>query len=114
MADLDAVGVTDKGRGHRFEVPEAAAPGEAQDISPCLKGVDHGLLRLPAPIKNAAGEEVRDLKTPSGRHGIQRLYAALLSDGEALPCRIDHGRQLQLRKARLGQDVPDHFLGRRI
>ena len=35
MTDLDAVGVADKGRGHGLEVPEVAAPGEAQDISPC-------------------------------------------------------------------------------
>ena len=33
MTDLDAVGVADKGRGHGLEVPEVAAPGEAQDIS---------------------------------------------------------------------------------
>ena len=55
-----------------------------------------------------------DLDAPGGRHGIQRLYAALLSDGETLPCRIDHGRQIQLRQARLCQDVPDHLLGRGV
>ena len=86
MTDLDAVGVADKGRGHGLEVPEVAAPGEAQDISPCLKGVDHGLLGLFAPVKDTAGKEVMDLDAPGGRHGIQRLYAALLSDGETLRC----------------------------
>lgn len=51
MADLDAVGVTDKWCGHGFKVPEAAAPGEAQDISSRLERIGEGLLRLPAPIK---------------------------------------------------------------
>lgn len=103
-------GEQDKGGGDCFQLPHAPEPDEVDDIDAILERVDLLLLRLLAPVEDAAREEEPLLEAPRRIDGVDRLDAGHLPDGELLPRGEAPGVELLLPDPGLGQDVGDDLL----